>query len=342
LYSDLAGNVAAIPGVRSASLSGVTPLGSENPLKPTITVPGYTPGRDEDMGVRMIQIYPGYFATLGIPVIAGREFVAADNELSSRKLAVINETMARRFFGDAHAVGRLFSDGTSFNVTQSGGVRTVTPNQTEVVGVVKDVRDRGPREDVRPTTYGTFAQVPTGRGQMTLLVRTTGNPYAVASAVRRFVAAVDPGTPTFDVETVAERVDASIAGERMVALLAGVFGALAVLLACVGLYGVMAYAVARRGGEFGIRMALGADPGRVRRLVLGESLALVAAGAAAGLLLSAAGATLLKRMLFGLDPWDPISFTAAGAILAGTACLASYLPARHASRVDPIVALRQE
>ena len=177
---------------------------------------------------------------------------------------------------------------------------------------------------------------------MTLLVRTTGDPHTVAAAVRQYVASVDPGTPTFEIETVAERVDASIGGERMVALLAGVFGGLAVLLACVGLYGVMAYAVARRHAEFGIRMALGADPRRVRRLVLGESFVVVAAGGAAGLLLSAGSATLLKRMLFGLSPLDPIAFAVAGAILLATACLASYLPARHASRVDPMIALRQD
>ncbi len=343
LYSDLADNVAAIPGVRSASLSGVTPLGSENPLSPTITVPGYVPRPDEDLHIRMVQIFPGYFATLGVPLVAGREFSPADNVPDAPRRAIINETMAHRFFGGASAVGRTFTDGSGFSITQkSGGVRTVTPNGFEIIGVARDVRDRGPRDEVPPTAYGTFAHVATGRGQMTLLVRTTGDPHLVASAVRTYVAALDPGTPTFDVETVAERVDASIAGERMVALLAALFGGLAVLLACVGLYGVMAYAVARRGAEFGIRMALGADAGRVRRLVLGESLALVAAGGVAGLLISAAGVTLLKRMLFGLEPWDPISFAAAGGILVTAACLASYLPARHASRVDPMIALRQD
>jgi ABC-type antimicrobial peptide transport system permease subunit len=173
-------------------------------------------------------------------------------------------------------------------------------------------------------------------------VRTPGDPRAVRAAVRQWVAAVDPGTPIFDVETVAERVDASIAGERMVALLAGVFGGLAVLLACVGLYGLLAYAVARRGVEFGIRMALGADAWRVRRLVLAESLAIVAVGAIGGLAVAAAGATLVQRMLFGLRPLDATSFAAAGGVLLLTAGLASYFPAHQASRVDPLVALRQE
>lgn len=342
LYSDLQAKVQTIPGVRSASLSGVTPLGSETPLRPTITVPGYVPGPGEDMGVRLMQIFPGYFSALGVPVIAGREFLPADNVMDAPRRAIINETMAKRFFPGVSPLGRTFADGSGLKISQQGGVRTVTPNSYEIVGIVRDARDRGPRDDVPPTAYGTFAQVATGRGQMTLLVRTTSDPHAVAGAVRQLVAALDPGTPTFDVETVAERVDAAIAGERLVALLAGAFGALALVLACVGLYGLMAYAVARRGAEFGIRMALGAGAGQVRRLVLGESLALVGAGGLVGLMISAGGARLLERMLFGLQPLDPISFAAAGAILVVTAGLAAYLPAQQASRVDPIVALRQE
>jgi predicted permease len=290
------------------------------------------------MSVRLMQVYPGYFETLGIPLVAGRELTPADNQQTSRSLVVINVAMARRFFGGADAVGRSFTDTIGGRIDRG----VVTHLSYEVVGVARDVHDRGLRDEVPPTAYGSFGIVNTGRGQMTLLVRTTGDPHTVASAVRQYVAALDPGTPTFDIETVAERVDASIAGERMIALLAAMFGGLAVLLACVGLYGVMAYAVARRGAEFGIRMALGAGPGRVRRLVLGESFAVVAAGGVAGLLLAAAGAILLKRMLFGLAPLDPISFAAAGTILMATACLASYLPARHASRVDPMIALRQE
>jgi hypothetical protein len=216
LYGELLGRVRSVPGVRSVSLSGSTPLSNENPLVVELTIPGYASQADEDMHVRLMQIYPDYFATMGVPVIAGRDLLPTDNDNRSPvvggisgprptspdlQVAIINDTMARRFFGTAgEAVGRRFRLGCC-------GVTF------EIVGVSRDTRDRMLRENVQPLAYATFAQTPTGRGQMTLLVRASGDPHALIATIRQLARDIDrdidPATPLLGVQTLADRVGAA-------------------------------------------------------------------------------------------------------------------------------------
>jgi predicted lysophospholipase L1 biosynthesis ABC-type transport system permease subunit len=237
--------------------------------------------------------------------------------------------MARQLFASpASAIGESFT----------------LPNRRafQIVGVVRDTRDRAPREETQPLAYATYAQTPTGRGQMTLLVRTAGDPRGIAAAVRQFAREIDPAMPLAEPQTLGDRADAGLRQERLVALLSALFGVLALVLAIVGLYGVLAYAVARRRAEFAVRLALGASPARLKRLVLGESLRVVAAGLIAGLGGAAASAQSVAHLLYGLAPFDPVAFFAASSLLLIVATVAAYLPARAAAGVDPMAALRQE
>jgi predicted permease len=332
IYGQVLSRVKDVPGVRAASLSGSTPLSAEYAIGAPIEVDGYVPQPGEDMRMAMMQVYPGYFDALGVPLLAGRDLQASDDRPAAPIRAVINEVMARRFFRDpASAIGRTFT-------LPNGRPRPVV----EIVGVSGDVRDRAIRESTQPLAYTTYAKTPTGRGQMTLIVRAAGNPHSLMSAIRQLAREADPTMPLLEVETLADRVAVATRQESLVALLSTVFGGMAVLLAAVGLYGVLAYAVTRRQIEFGVRLALGATPSGLERLVLGDSLLLVGIGLAIGLVVAGAVSRSLSRMLFGLTTFDPASFAAASALLLGVALVASWLPARHAARVDPIVALRQE
>ncbi len=336
LYAGLLERVRALPGVRAASLTGATPLGNENPVGGPIAVPGYVPHQGEDMRVGMMQIYPGYFSTLGIPVLAGREFDPADNITQPPRppapgnpiKVVVNKTMANRFFSGSNAVGREFN---------SLGVFVY-----QIIGVVEDAHERGLRDAVSPIYYAAYTNAPTGRGQMTLVVRTTGDPHQLVPTVRQLAREIDVNMPMLNVETIAERVEASTRQEGFVALLAGVFGALALLMAAIGLYGVMSYTVARRTNEIGIRMALGAGRSEVLWMVLRGSLGLIAAGLAIGLPLALGASRLVAGLLFGLQATDPATMAAAIVVMTAVGATAGYVPARRAADVAPTVALRHE
>ena len=338
LYDELVRRVEAMPGVQQASLVGYSPVSrsewvvmGQNPeFGSPISVEGYQPQSDEEMRIHWMQVYPNSFATLGIPLISGRDFGAQDSR-DAPKVAVINESMARRFFGNESPVGRRFGFGVS-----------VHSGEIEIIGVVKDAKYKSLREPNRPMFYLPFAQANTGRGQMTLIVRTAGDPAPVAVATQREARALDPAMPMFEVETLAAQLDASLAQERLVATLSSVFGLLALLLACIGLYGVMAYDVARRTHEIGIRMALGASARQVTQLVLLQTLWLVGIGIVIGLGSALAATRWVKSLLFGLQPHDPTTIGLAVLVLLTVAAVAGYLPARRATRVDPLVALRNE
>jgi len=329
MYGDLLARVRALPGVRSASLSGMTPLGSDSPVMPQISVPGHLPAAGDDMSVRMTQIYPGYFSALGVPLLAGRDLSAADDRADAPPVAVINAEMARRFFATpADAVSRRF-------VTARG-------QAFEIVGVAANAHDSSLRDPVGAVAFSTYAHTPTGRGQMTLFVRTASDPAALVSTIRGLVREMDPAMPLPVIDTVAERVDAATRQEALVALLSIVFGGLALALAVVGLYGLMSYTVSRRQEEFGLRVALGASPAGLKRLVIRDSLVLVAMGLVIGVAAAAASVDRISGMLFALEPLDPMAFLVAPAILLAGAAIAAYIPARRVTRLDPAAALRSE
>ena len=205
-YSSVLERVRAVPGVLSASLAGTTPLSNENPFGAVLSIQGYAPRAGEDMRVRFMQLFPDYFSTLGVHLLAGRDLTAADNQPDGFPALVVNESFTRRYFDSpGAAIGRR--------------VAVTTWWTAEIVGVVRDVRDRAVREPVAPLAYTAFAQAPTGRGQMTLLVRTAGNTAAIAAAMREVAHAMDPAMPIMTVQTLADRVDAATRQEQLVAAL---------------------------------------------------------------------------------------------------------------------------
>jgi predicted permease len=303
------------------------------------------------MRLRSMQIYPNSFAALGIPLVAGRDFGPQDTRewmsggnCSAAQVGIINESMARRFFGNDNPIGRRFGFARSNGYCRSGSVTVATggPGTIEIIGVVKDVKYASLRAGARAMFYRPFQQAATSRGQMTLAIRTAGDFTGVAAAVRRETQAMDAQMPRFEIETLATQITASLTEERLMATLSTGFGLLALLLSCLGLYGILSYAVAQRTKEIGIRMALGAAHGDVLWLVLRDALRLVLCGIALGLPAALAASRLLTSQLFGISPADPLTMGLATLLLLVVAAIAGYLPARRATCADPLVALRYE
>ncbi|HKQ08473.1 MAG TPA: ABC transporter permease, partial [Blastocatellia bacterium] len=278
--------------------------------------------------VRQNVVGQDYFAALGIPLLEGRGFGPQDTE-KSQKVAVISETMAQRLFPGGSPLGRRF--GT--NGPQSH-------DEIEVIGVVKDSKYQSLTEEARPVAYYPSAQSPGPRGN--LIVRFAGAPDRVIPQVRQAIQEVNHNLPIDEVLSLDEQIGRSLTQPKLVARLAAFFGLLALLLACIGLYGVLSYAVARRTNEIGIRMALGAQSRDVLWLMLREALMLVIIGVAVGLAASLAATRTASSLLYNLKPNDPLTITLATLLLLTIAILAGYLPARRAARVDPMVALRDE
>jgi predicted permease len=344
LYDELLRRVKTIPGVVQASLVGYSPISrsewlvnGENPEQRTLRLPPIyveVDGRplqfETEITINFTQVYPNSFSTLGIPLVAGRDFGPQDSK-ESQHVVLINESMARRFFGHENPVGRRF--------------RFCCPraiHEREIIGVVKDAKYISLREPGRPMFYQPFAQADTSLRQMTLVARTTAETAPIAAAIQREARALDPAMPRFEVETLAAQLDASLTEERLLATMSSVFGLLALILVCIGLYGVLAYDVARRTREIGIRMALGASARQIARLLLCETLRLVGIGVVIGLGATFAATRWVKSLLFGLPPHDPLTIGLAVLALMAVAAIAVYLPARRASRVDPMLALRLE
>ena len=314
-----------MPGVTDAAVAHVMPLdfgGSRTSLE----IASYTPQKDEDMEFNFIRVTPSYFATLGFPLLQGRAFDDRDRDGQPERV-IVNETMARRFWPDGQAVGKFvrFNQRDPFNV--------------EVIGVVPDTHYRMVREVPNPSFYVPLAQSRSDRG--VLHVRFADDVRSRLPELHRVVAAVNPAVPVTRVQTLSDQIERNIADERMATMVGMTLAIAALLLATAGLYATMAFLVGRRTREIGVRMALGARTSEVRTLVLREGVLLAIAGVVAGLALSVWVGRALESRLYGVGAMDAVSLASAALTLAGAALLASWLPARRASRVDPVVALRE-
>jgi predicted permease len=322
----------ATPGVSGVS-AGEVPALTDSQWSMTIGIDGYKPKEGEDMNPDVDGVGPRYFSTMGIPLIAGREFSVKDTA-TSPKVAIINETLAKKYWRDGSPIGRRFGVGRS------------KPTDIEIIGVVKDSKHATLREEIPRFVYLPYAQ-DNSLTALTFYVRTAASPETMVSTVRSVVQRVDPTLPVYDIKTMEVQARESLFVERIMAGLSVAFGVLATILAAIGLYGVMSYAVARRTREIGIRMALGAARSSVLRLVLSEVGLLAIIGIVVGLagtaaLLKVMGSQLAERMLFGLSPGDPATIAVSTITLGLVALLAGFVPARRATAIDPIRALRTE
>jgi predicted permease len=327
LYDDILERTRSLPSVTASTFS-TSPLVTNSGNLSLIWVQG-SDLRPDNGRVRRQTVHESFFDTIGIPLVRGRKLTGADRQ-GAPQVAVINETLARRFFPDSDPLGRRFG----YGVNRSGEI--------EIVGIVKDVQDMIVRNPITPTIYVSHLQQPAPLATASFEVRTAGDPLDLAPAVRETLRQIDPNVPMFDVKTQTQLIDEGVVTERMLARASMFFGAVALILACIGLYGMMSYGVARRTAEIGVRMALGAQRGNVVWLVLRETLLLIVIGAVIGLAASVALSRLITRMLFGLTPNDPVILAVALLLMIVVAAFAGYLPARRASRIDPLVALRHE
>jgi predicted permease len=316
----------AVPGVRSATLSEYALLTRSGRIGPAF-VESRAPLSRAENSVYQQRARWNYFEVMQIPLLAGRALTPQDDGRAP-KVAVINQTMARKYFGDENPVGRRFG----FQPEKSGEI--------EVVGVVRDAKYQDPRNESPSVAYIPHTQQPLGR--VTFAVRTAGDAGQVVEAIREGVREVDKDLPVFAVKTQVELADEALGQERLFAWLTGVFGLLALLLASIGLYGVMSYAVAERTHEIGLRIALGASQGHILRKVIGQGTFLTITGIVIGLAAALALTRFITSYLFGVSAMDPSTFVAIGVLLTVIALAACYLPARRASKVDPMTALRYE
>ena len=350
LYGQLLARLEGLPGTRSASVSGRALLSGGNPSYTVVKVPGFNPPAGQDASCQLLWVGSKFFETMGIPLLQGRAFdqqeesrAAANSgppatpQTSKRAAAdapmgaVINQAMARYFFRDENPVGKHFQflDGS------------LTGRSFEVIGVVADSKYKSLREATQRAFFVSFFQDPAG-GPLTFLLRATGNPATFATAIQREVHDLNPRLQVVGLKTMDDVVNESLVRERVVAELASFFSLFALLLACIGLYGVMSFAVIRRTSEIGIRMALGARSWNVVAMVMRDTMTLVLAGVAIGLCAALSTIRLVSSFLFELMPNDPATIVIAASLMLAVAAIAGYLPARRASRVDPMSALRCE
>ena len=351
-YDQLLERTRALPGVRAASLAAITPLGGSR-WNSDVAIQGYIWKPNEEPFLDMNAVSPRYFETMGIPILLGRDFRNEDNpsftsdpvENSKRgkppgprpedingppRVAIINDVMANRFFLDQSPLGKRFTIDEKFKLEES----------YEIVGVVRAGKYFGLREAAQSMIYLPSWRL--GANGKTLCLRTAGDPNALIGAVRRQVASLDSGIPVLRSRSMQEEFNGNIAQERITAMLCGFFGTLALLLVSVGLYGVMAHSVTRRTREIGIRMALGAQRRGVLWMMLRDAVILVLLGGLIGVPVAFAVTRFLSSFLYGLTPHDPTVIAGATGLLLVVTLIASYLPARRATKVDPMIALRYE
>ncbi|HET7452525.1 MAG TPA: ABC transporter permease, partial [Thermoanaerobaculia bacterium] len=323
----LAEALAALPGVRSVSASELGVF-QDNDSSGDVSIDGVPAAPGVDRHARRDWIGPDYFATLGIPLESGREFSPRDDGAAAR-VAIVNDAFVRRYLAGRDPIGLRIGFG-----------REDEPRDIEIVGVTRDSRTE---VDTEPPPFVFFPYLQDARlRDLTFYVRRTGAPETAVRDVRALVARLEPNLPPPEVERLRTRIDDSTSRRRLVGTLAMAFAGIAAFLACIGIYGVLAYSVTQRTREIGVRMAIGATEGSVRRLVLADVVRFLAAGAAAGIPLAFLVARLIGSLLYGVRSADPAAFAAGTAAVAVAALIAGYLPARRAARIDPMRALREE
>lgn len=286
------------------------------------TIEGYQPQPGERLAFDFNAVSPDYFRTLGIPLTRGREFTARDAQDAPRVI-IVNEATAQRYWPGQDPIGRRTSRG-------------------EVVGVAANSKERGLTEDTRPTIYLPLLQNYAPESEVTLQARTAADPHTLLAAIRRELQSLDAALPVYNVGTLADQKDGSLYTERAAATLLALFAALALLVAAIGIYGVLSYGVTERTHEMGIRLAHGAQPRDLFRLVVGQGMLLTVIGLAIGVGASFVLTRLIQRLLFGVSATDPLTFAVIPLVLAAVALVACWVPARRATRMDPLVALRHE
>lgn len=328
LYEKVREELRHIPGVRNVTLSNTGLFGGESGDR--ISLDG-SPVRDPQLLSSLWTLVgPGYFSTLGIPLLQGREITKSD-AVRGLQVCVVNESFAQRFYPDTSPIGHHVTD-----------EYPTTRETFEIVGVVADTKEHRPNERRGPRFYANIHHPIGTVGAVTFLINSSGEPATVASAVRQSFQRIDRNLPILSLRAVNEQIERRLITERLMAQLATFFGAVALLMAAIGLYGVISYSVSRRQSEIGIRMALGASASGISRMVLGETMGIVALGTVIGLICALGLGRLISARLYGLTPADPMSIIAATLVILGTAVLAGYIPARRAARIDPMTSLRCE
>ena len=326
LWDRLLADVRSLPGVRSASLSRMTPLdGSSRGVG--FEAPGFQPRSDQEKSIGLNTVSEDYFGTMGTALLEGRGFTG-DDRSGTPNVALLNDSARRHFFGGRDPISSV--------------VKLMGSRLYRIVGVVQDARQADLRKEAGPSVYIPLRQPIDMGAFMTLSIRTSGDPRSLIGAVERRMPALGPDIRVIRTNTLARQLDESLLQERLISTLATAFGALALLLSAVGLYGVLAHSVARRTAEIGIRMTLGALPGEIAWNIVRQTLALVAIGVAGGVSGSILLAGVAEKLLYGVAPTDAMALGESAALLTAVACVASYLPARRAGRIDPVAALRSE
>ncbi len=334
-YQALLGRLADAPGVVTAGASSSLPLGERVDYNTIFGIADYPTEDPEELRANFRQVTPDFFEAMRTPLIRGRGFTALDVE-DGAGVAVINEAMAARYWPDSDPIGqRLQHQGYRW-----GPLGAVLVDESEIVGIVSDIKYDGLKSRPQPSIYHNYLQAPTRRMNVTL--RSSGDPAALVPVARQALAEIDPSMPLGTVQTMQDVMNTAMSRDRFSMLLLTLFGLVALALASIGVYGVLAYAVEQRRAEVGIRMALGASASDVRGIVLLEGARLTLLGLALGLLVALGGAGVIASQLYAVSPRDPKVFLGVAGVLAVTGLVASYLPARKATRVDPVVAMRSD
>jgi predicted permease len=329
--------IASLPGAQSVALSFARPLDGHG-MTSSFNVDGTPPAKPgNEMLADVRPVSADFFSTMGMHMLRGRSFTAAEENYGPPPVVVITQALAKKYFPTEDPIGKRIKIGISHDTSADGAMVSAGG---EIVGIVADVHNKSIGEDPTTTAYVGWGTLPLN--DITFLVRYRGDTQAMASAIRERVHAVDPAMPVYTMTTMADAVSNSIAQPRFYMMLLTAFAGLALLLAALGIYGVISYAVTQRTRELGIRIALGATQERVVRLVLGQGITLTVGGIAAGLIGAYWLMHLLAALLYGVGATDATTFGAVAAVLLAVAGLASYLPARRAARVDPVIAMRAE